>query len=479
MRRWMIGLIAALAVGGAGGALHFVRDRLIPPAGAVPGLRIEGAVLSRGADPRAQIEVRGRRLAGQHIRLRLAPDTPPIETTLGELGVSVDVDTTLRRALDIGRSGPLAVRLDQILRARAGRIDVPLALAFDPERAVSLLLSSKERLDRSPRAARLETRTGSTLPHQMGRLIELDTALATIRQAASELASALGAARDSYDLEIAPLDVEPTVTSSLVERLDHHTLVAEYKSYFGSGGGRGKNIELGASRLDGIVLPPGEIVSFNEVVGARSKANGFQAAPEIYKGEMVRGIGGGTCQVASTFYAAAFLAGFDVVERYPHSRPSGYVPLGLDSTVSWPGVDLKIRNPWPFPILVQARVNGGLLEVALYGRERPASVSWHSETLEILPFERKVTEADFAPDGGFIRKQKGISGYRILRTRQILMNDGTRRVEHSVDTYPPTPEHFVVRPGADPDSVLPPPAEAQPEQGESDPSGNSQTVGAG
>src|SRR5262249_61849850 len=136
--------------------------------------------------------------------------------------------------------------------------------------------------------------------------------------------------------------VEPRVTSNVVSTLDVRAVLSEYETYFSRAGDqqrRGKNIDVGAAKLDGLVLSPGELVSFNQIVGERSEENGFQKSWEIFKGEMVEGVGGGTCQVASTFHAAIFFAGLEIVERLPHSRPSAYIPMGLDSTVVYPIVD--------------------------------------------------------------------------------------------------------------------------------------------
>ena len=73
------------------------------------------------------------------------------------------------------------------------------------------------------------------------------------------------------------------------------------------------NLRLAASRLDGMVLMPGDVFDFNEVVGPRDEAHGYKVAPVIAQGELVDGIGGGTCQVSGTLHAAAFFAGLEIV----------------------------------------------------------------------------------------------------------------------------------------------------------------------
>jgi hypothetical protein len=182
---------------------------------------------------------------------------------------------------------------------------------------------------------------------------------------------------------------------------------------------------------------------------------------------MVEGIGGGTCQAASTFHAAAFLAGLDIVERLPHSRPSAYITMGLDATVVYPIVDLKVKNRYDFPIVVHAFVEGNTVFVELLGRERPARVTFGREIVATRPYTRKVEEKPGLPRDRIVRKQHGIRGYKIKRTRTIAYLDGTARKESNVDVYWPTVELFQVAPGTDPEGKLPPPGADLDESGTS------------
>jgi hypothetical protein len=250
----------------------------------------------------------------------------------------------------------------------------------------------------------------------------------------------------------------PRISTAFLKSLDISTVVAEYETYFGRRGDqelRGKNIDNAAQKLDGLVISPGEMISFNEVIGERSEANGFHKSWEIFKGEMVEGLGGGTCPVASTFHAATFFAGFDVLERLPHSRPSAYIPMGLDSTVVFPAVDLKVRNPHAFPVVVHAKTEGAKLRVELLGKERPVKVGFGREVLESIPFKRKIVE-DATLAGKKVRvKQHGINGYKIKRTRLFTYADGRTRKEEKEDKYPATTEIYEVPVGFDV-ALLPP-----------------------
>ncbi|HJL48539.1 MAG TPA: VanW family protein, partial [Polyangiaceae bacterium LLY-WYZ-15_(1-7)] len=157
----------------------------------------------------------------------------------------------------------------------------------------------------------------------------------------------------------------------------------------------------------------------------------------IVNGELVDGVGGGTCQVASTLHAAAFLAGFEIVEHRPHSRPAGYVPLGLDATVVWPEVDLVVRNPYPFPVRVRARAEGRELRVDLLGSAAPPSVTWSRQILSTEPPGERVVEDAAVGWGAAEVSQDGIPGYTVLRRRTIDRGAGPI-VEERVLRYPPT-----------------------------------------
>lgn len=137
---------------------------------------------------------------------------------------------------------------------------------------------------------------------------------------------------------------------------------------------RASNVELAAKRINGIILQPGEIFSYNELVGARTEKNGFKKAPEIIQGNLVDGIGGGVCQVSGTIHAAMLQAGMVIIESTQHTRHSLYIDPGLDSTVSWPRLDLKMQNNYPFPIkiVVESRREKyrGYLNVKIMGAKQ-------------------------------------------------------------------------------------------------------------
>jgi vancomycin resistance protein YoaR len=333
---------------------------------------------------------------------------------------------------------------------------VPLSPAVDTTRLVAMLVKHKETLDVPPASARMDLDRHGVIAGKPGRYLDAYGAIAAVERAAQD--------KTVTDVVVPFAEVAPHVTSDFVSTLDVHAVLAHFETYFSRSGDqkrRGTNIDVGASRLDGVVLMPGEIVSFNALVGDRSEENGFQRSWEIYKGEMVEGVGGGTCQVASTLHAAAFFGGLDVLERLPHSRPSAYIPMGLDSTVVYPIVDLKLRNPHPFPIVIHAKTEGNKLSVQLLGAGRPAKVTFSRELLDTKPYPRKVEEEPKLSGDHVLVKQHGIKGFRIQRKRVVTFEDGRRKVETNVDIYPPTTEIYAVPPGFDVTKLPPLPSDAE------------------
>ncbi len=146
-------------------------------------------------------------------------------------------------------------------------------------------------------------------------------------------------------------------------------LWATYTTYFRQDiDDRAINIQIAANYLDGYILMPKAIFSFNEDVTSRIPEDHLGIASILIAEERLPGYGGGLCQVASTLYSACLSAGLSIHERKPHSKMVSYVPPGLDATVSKDeGVDLKICNPYACKLMIRAFVKDNGLTVSIYG----------------------------------------------------------------------------------------------------------------
>jgi len=438
------------------GAAYGVLREILPVDGQVAkGVRVGGVDVSAGF-AESIVQSRARALLDRRVTLTLGTEVV-LEVTYAELGATIDTDGLAKRISSIGREGEFLDRVVDALEARRGAIDVPISVRLPIEPLAERLERLKEETDTPPRGARFDFAMGKPTADVPGRYIDLYAAASAIERAADSSAPRI---------VISMFEVLPRASSAVVATIDMSKVLATYSTrygYVGGQAGRAQNVARAAAGVDGVVLLPDEMMSFNAEVGPRSTENGFTTAPEIYKGEMREGIGGGTCQVASTLHAAAYLGGFDVVDRVNHSRPSGYIPMGLDATVVYPHVDLKIRNSYPFPIVVHAVANKGTLTMEIRGNGSTDAVEWTTATIGVSPYKRKVEENPGLAEGKTVVKQKGIRGYRIRKMRILRPLKGEARIEEKTDVYPPTFEIFLVPPGTDP-ATLPPLPSDQPEQ---------------
>lgn len=200
----------------------------------------------------------------------------------------------------------------------------------------------------------------------------------------------------------------------------------------GSRAARTANIRLAAEALDGHVIAPGEVLSFNAIVGDRSIARGYQSAPVILHEERQLQAGGGVCQVASTLFVAGLLSGLSSVERYRHSSPIDYIPLGEDATIVWGAKDLKLRNDLAQRVRLRVRVLGNTLSVAIDGEE-PDAISYELATQEReLPADPGVEGAQSGREIELYRvhRDKGATTVRELVHRDVYPPSLGRRSEH-------------------------------------------------
>ena len=129
------------------------------------------------------------------------------------------------------------------------------------------------------------------------------------------------------------------------------------------------NIKLAAKAMDGTILMPGEEFSFNERIGPTGKTRGFLLARIFVKGQDKKGYGGGVCQVSSTLFNAAEMAGLEITERHPHSKKVKYVPEGRDAATSYGGIDLKFRNNFNFPVYIRSYTDRDSVVVSVFAVE--------------------------------------------------------------------------------------------------------------
>ena len=168
---------------------------------------------------------------------------------------------------------------------------------------------------------------------------------------------------------VIPLKVTvPEVTTKMIGTEAFPDLISEFSTkYSQSQKDRTTNLKLAAEKINGTVLMPGEVFSYNTVVGKRTIDAGYKEAKIYVNGEVVDGLGGGICQVSSTLYNAVLYANLEIVERRNHQFVPSYVGAGLDATVVYGSIDFQFKNTRNYPIKIQCSVDRGICNFQIYG----------------------------------------------------------------------------------------------------------------
>ncbi|MBP3889255.1 MAG: VanW family protein [Cellulosilyticum sp.] len=219
-----------------------------------------------------------------------------------------------------------------------------------------------------------------------------------------------------------------------------NAVISTYTTSFSTSAANATNIKLAADTINGQLLMPGEIFSFNTVVGNTTLDKGYVYAPVIVNSKLTQGVGGGICQVSSTLYNAILLAGLEVTERRPHSKPSSYVPLGQDSTIDWGTIDLKFENTLDYPIYISSFTENGKLHISLYSNKELLGTTYKlsSEIIKVLPYTTNYVKDTSLSPGAKVLVSSGNSGYQVKVTRNSYQNNelvDTEVISH--DTYNP------------------------------------------
>lgn len=262
-----------------------------------------------------------------------------IEVTLGTPGQALDLTAAKAAILDVFQSGQTALTLQL---SEAAPAVVTAQSLHDQVYVAPIPVTVNER--------------GETVPPTVGLSIDVETAQNT-----------LDAAGPGETISIPLVRTQPDYTEASENGLLYQDMLSESITNIGGSSGRLANVTLAAEKVNGVVLLPGDTFDYNEVVGKRTAEAGFHSAPAYVAGETVNEIGGGICQVSSALYYCTVYGNLKVVTRSNHRYAVGYVPDGLDATVSWGGPEYRFRNDSDYPVKIVAFVSGRTLTVQFFG----------------------------------------------------------------------------------------------------------------
>lgn len=163
-----------------------------------------------------------------------------------------------------------------------------------------------------------------------------------------------------------PSTTAPTPKANDSSKIPKNTVISSYTTpVLDQSPSRMSNLKLASKKINGKIVKPGVVFSFNNVVGKREEETGFKEAKIIKEGKVEYDEGGGVCQVSSTLFNAAQKADMEIIERHNHTKEVHYVPPGQDAAISYGSMDFKFRNTKDYSIKISAYVKGDQMIVSL------------------------------------------------------------------------------------------------------------------
>ena len=352
-----------------------------------------------------------------------------------DIDLGYDSDLLAIQSLSIGRTGDAFTNISLIVQAYFSGINLEPSYTYTESKLAEKLSSIVAKINTKPQNAVFEfkdNRVTAFKPSLNGRDVDVEKTNDLITQKQKAIVK-LG--KPQILTFTVPIKIiEPEITTDKANNLGIKELIGVGTSLFaGSIESRIYNINLATSRINGALIKPDEVFSFNEVLGDISAFTGYKQAYVIQNGRTVLGDGGGVCQVSTTFFRAILNAGLPIIERTAHAYRVSYYeqdsPPGLDATIYVPTVDLKFKNDTGSYILVQAVVDNAnqRLTFYFYGKKDGRVVNMSSPviTSQVPPPEAKYEDDPTLPTGQVKQVDFAAWGANVYFTREVI-KDGKK-----------------------------------------------------
>lgn len=330
-----------------------------------PGVRVDNIIFGGKSpeDAEEYFHEKSKPFSGLTVHLNFENN---IATLSGkELDLSYDGKLAAVQAYAIGRSGNFLSDTYQKWRASTFGINLSSVFKINTDVIDELLINLAAMIDIPAQDALFQFEKGKVISFRLskqGRFLDQTQTKKLVNSYIRTLAYEDISIPQKIEILLPVEPAQPRVSTENSNNYGIKELLGTGTSKFaGSIPGRVHNINLAASKINGHLIPPETVFSFNEILGDVSAATGFQPAYIIKDGRTVLGDGGGVCQVSTTFFRAALNTGLPILERHPHSYRVSYYeqgsPPGLDATVFAPSYDLKIKNDTAGYILIQTKID--------------------------------------------------------------------------------------------------------------------------
>lgn len=402
-------------------------------------------------------------------KITLDVDGTPVDTTAQALGFYWNNPEIVKETAESYQSGNIIQRFFAISDLEAKPEKLALSTQVDEAKVAEFVETECAGLVAEPQDAVITRENGQFIvtPSVDGLMIDSQATTGALNEAiASGLEQPITAAA-------VVTKQEPARKTEDLETIQD--LLGTYTTDFSSSGAsRSTNLRVGAGKINGHVLMPGETLSGYECMQPFTTANGYATAAAYENGQVVDSVGGGVCQIATTLYNTSLLAEMEITQRQNHSMIVTYVKPSMDAAIAGTFKDIKITNPYDTPVYVEGYTSGKSLTFSIYGKEtRPANrtIKYVSETLSVSDPGAPTEQVDPTMAPG-TRKQVQ-SAHRGMKSRlwKYVYVDGVEKEKTLLhtDTYNASKAIVKVGPAAPPvaapvESIPETPAETQPQE---------------
>ncbi len=420
---------------------------------------VSSQVSSQAEDPTLFPEgtsVGGKNISGKTVEEALAICREAVEENMRSMEITVRFkdDTVSLTKTDFETKDVLDLTLAKLLQKRTpGEYELTYVTDLSAQGQQKLRDAAKDCYVKGTNASitGFEPSSGvfTFTDEKKGSQVDMVTTLKSVRQLLSQ--------KHGGAIQAAFVETQPEITKKYLA--EHFRLLSSYTTNSTNTANGNSNMALALSHVNGTVLQPGQVFSYNDTIGdSTNPANGWKGAGGIVNGLHVQVYGGGICQGSTTLYNAALLAGMEIVERDCHSEPSTYCPIGLDATVDYGNIDFKFKNPLENPVYISSWMDGVTLHVNFYGcfpEEWDKIVVGSEQTgstarLSTVSF---VVDDALAKDA-YVRRSSGNTGYSARAWRTYYKGDKQVKSEdlHS-SSYRATGPIYAVGRGTDTSKV--------------------------
>ncbi len=325
----------------------------------------------------------------------------------------IDIESAVAKAIEISRRDNLFARFVSAEQTDNEKLNIAAPFVYNKAKLIEQLEKIKNAIDRKPVNAYYKFTPDdedkfTVIYEETGVNFNIDEVISIID---SELLKQNTSIVIDYEPEI----LQPIVTAA--DLVGKNELLAAFSTDLGgSSENRVHNVRLAAAAFNGMVVKPGQVVSFNETVGERTYERGYKDAPDIMADASMEEVpGGGVCQTASTLYNAVLLAGLEVIESARHPYPIPYVDKGLDAAVNMPSpyIDLKFKNNKTYPVYIHTYYEDNQIHFEIYGEPL--------EDGKTIRLRAEVYETIKAPKPEYIEDTEGryvkYKGYEYVKVK--------------------------------------------------------------